>query len=117
MKIKEQLLSEGFNCYKDPIVTDKQCYEESYQLKIEDGKGIKLFINIDLYDYNKADWQHKLPSALLDDLQGVYEVQFHLEDGGVFNVDYVADTPKKAIEFFNKMFYSMGCCYYEECEF
>lgn len=114
MKIKEQLLAEGFQRYKDSTVRDKQCYEESYQLQMLDGKGVKYFINTDLYDYNKADWQHNLPSHLLEDLQGVYEVQFHLEDGNVFDVSYPAEIVKEAVTFFDKMFYTMGCSYYQD---
>jgi len=114
MKIKEQLLSEGFQRYKDSTVRDKQCYEESYQLRMLDDKGVKYFINIDLYDYRKADWHHNLPSPLLDDLQGTYQVQFNTREDHVFDVDFTANTPKHAIAFFDKMFYSMGCSYYEE---
>lgn len=114
MKIKDQLLAEGFQRYKDSTVRDKQCYEESYQLKVVDDKGIKYFINIDLYDNRKADWCHKLPSHLLEDLQGTYDVQFHLTDGDVFDVTFPANTTKQAIVFFGKMFYATGCSYYEE---
>lgn len=114
MKIKDQLLAEGFQRYKDPTVQDKQCYEESYRLKVIDDKGIKYFINIDLFDYKRADWQHNLPSLLLEDLQGTYDVQFHLIDGNVFDVIYPANTTKQAIAFFDKMFYATGCSYYEE---
>ena len=106
MKVKEQLLAEGFQRYKDSTVRDKQCYEESYQLQLLDDKGVKYFINIDLYDYKKADWHHNLPSPLLDDLQDTYQVQF--------NTDFTASTPKQAITFFDKMFYSMGCSYYQD---
>ena len=114
MKIKERLLAGGFKPFSNVFAADKDCYEESYQLKVVDDKGIKYFINIDLYDYNQADWQHNLPSHLLDDLQGAYEVQFHLEDGNVFNVELTQDDVEKAVAFFDKMFYSMGCGYYDE---
>ena len=114
MKIEDQLLAEGFQRYKDSTVRDKQCYEESYQLRMLDDKGVKYFINIDLYDFSKADWHHNLPSHLLDDLQGVYEVQFHLEGGNTFDVSYPVESVKEPIAFFDKMFYSMDCVYYEE---
>ena len=114
MKIKEQLLAEGFQRYKDSTVTDKQCYDESYQLQMLDDKGVKYFINIDLYDYRKADWHHNLPSPLLDDLQGTYQVQFNTRAGHVFDVNFTANTPKQAVAFFDKMFYAMGCSYYQD---
>ena len=114
MKIKDQLLAEGFQRYKYSTVRDKQCYEESYQLQVLDDKGVKYFINIDLYDYRKADWHHNLPSPILEDLQGTYQVQFNTREGHVFNVDFTANTTEHVVAFFDKMFYAMDCSYYQD---
>lgn len=109
-KIEQQLQDLGFKEFDN--ILKKYC-EKSYQLRVRDKDGsTKYFVNVDLYDYNSFTDIANVPDMLKEDMQADYEVQFHY-NGDTFDVNYNNQCPHKALEFFEKVFVSMGCEMYD----
>lgn len=109
----ETLLTHGFSRFVDSLKKEKQGtgYVESYQLKVQDEKGAKYFINVDVWDHRKI-----LPHV--KELGFEAHTQFNglSDEKNAFNVQLFIEpstTIEYLLNFFETIFQQMNCDYYE----
>lgn len=112
MKIEQQLIRHGFKKFTNQLEKSSVGYIYSYQLRVDDDKGKKYFIDVDLYDYNLTPFVKTVPKSFLEDLRPQFYAQFNSK-GETFNVEWLEKDVEGAIAFFERLWQSMRCDYYE----
>lgn len=106
MLTKEQLIAAG---YKPFIQRNLKEFTNSfYQKRFDDENGKKYFITVAEYDNSKYQHLHNLPEFS-------YQPDSQLVSNGItFNVDMLnPESIQQMEELFEKMWYNLGCEYYE----
>jgi hypothetical protein len=109
---QENLEKAGYKRYLNTINKQQHNYLESYEKRFDAERGKKYFIHIDCWDM-----QEFIPSRKGLDFSP--KAQFITDKDETFNVEYFAreDTTIEKMEaFFEKIWNSMNCQYYEEWE-
>lgn len=109
MKVSiENLEKSGYRKYIDSMksaqgqeLLSNHPYKGSWQKRIADDKGIKYFINIDLYDFGDSDFKNRIPVAPKNFSA---HSQFEIEEED-FHVNFeLLDIKDKTIEFVENLF-------------
>ena len=105
MITKEQLIAAGYKPFMQRNI--KEYTESFYQKRFDDDKGKKYFITIAEYDFISY------PQVPYD---FIYQPEGQFTSNGVtFDVTMLGpETVEQMEQFFEKMWYNLGCDYYEE---
>jgi hypothetical protein len=110
VSIVEQMLDSGFEEYKSSLSPEN--VSRSYQKEVKNKNGIKYFIQCQEWDWSTIS---NYPSNL-ERFSYQFDVQFTLSNGKTFDVNTVGWENKTLLEieeFFEKVWKSMNCRYYE----
>jgi len=102
-----QLKRAGYRKFPLPL---KQYATYLYQKCFDNAEGRKY--PIQFYEYNNCEWSEKYPQ--LPKFSYSSEVKFKDRHGNTFNVECLTnDSLERVEEFFERVWFNCGCCYYE----
>lgn len=110
MITSKDLIEAGYKPFKQKNV--KNYTEQGYQKRFGDTKGKRYFITV--WEYDNRNYQDRVPN--LPDFGYSPESQFEC-NGVTFNVETIGQNSVEQMEaFFEEMWKSMMCDYYERFE-
>lgn len=115
----DNLIAAGYKRYNDAFQKDINIYIGSFQKKVKDDRGIKYFIDVNVYNHEG------MPGYDCDTwgkfgYEATCQFNSHAKHKHTFNVLRFVKAEDKIEEiedFFHVMFHSMECEYYEGFEY